>query len=230
MKKKIIAIMSAIVLTIGCAMTVYAESPTAGTTETPVEGQEVKTDIQTSGTVDQLASGTSVDGATTAKVSDTTLKSANVAVQNNLLNDVAKTGVLLGRTDLLNAATDANKTVQATIIGAVDVSSATKGADGKYDLTFKNSAIAANSIIALEHYGSYWETLVPYEIGDGYVKVKSSSCSPFVMIKIDILEQQAGASPKTGEALPIVAIALVVIGGAGAVIFGRKFFKASKAN
>ena len=230
MKKKIIAIMSAIVLTIGCAVTVYAASPTVDTTETPVEGQEVNTDIEQSGNADQLSSSTSVDGATTAKVTDTTLKSANVAVQNNLLNDVAKTGVLLGRTDLLNAASDPNKTVQATIIGAVDVSSATKGADGKYDITFKNSAIKAGSIIAVEHYSSYWETLVPYEVGDGYAKVKSSSCSPFVVIKIDILEQQVGTSPKTGEELPIVPIVLVAVGAIGAVIVGRKLIKASKAN
>ena len=227
MKKKFLAVMSAVMLMVCTSVTAFAASPTVGTTETAVEGQEAQTEVKQSTDASGYASNTSVsEGFTETKVSDTTVASAGVAVQNNLLNNIEKTAVLLGRTDLLGTADNANAKVTATILSAVDITptSAVKGADGFYDITIKVAGIAAGDIIAIEHYEGFWNTLVPYEVGAGYVKVKSTSCSPFVVVKITFDGQAAAAgnAPQTGETIPVGVIALICVGTAGAFVTGRK--------
>lgn len=155
MKKKLLAIVTALtVMTMG-TVTAFAASPTVGTTEAPVATQKAATSVAATATPADYVKATTVsEGFTVSAVEDTTVKAAAVEVQNALLNDLATVGTKLGNKDLAAAATDSNKKVSASILSVVniDASTAAKDADGNYTVTANIAGIAAGDTIAVLHY------------------------------------------------------------------------------
>ena len=222
MKKKALAWLTALaIMTMGTA-TVFAESPTVGNTEKPVDTQTVTTTIAGTSTPDEYLSATGVsEGYTVEAVSNTTVQAASVAVQNAILNDIAAIGAKVGNDSLKQAATDSTKKVTASILSVVEINPDTAVVDGngKYVVTLSIASIAASDTIVILHYnGSAWETIVPSKVGAGSVTFATSSFSPFSIVKLDVTS--VAASPKTGENIPAASI-LIVIGLAGAVICGK---------
>lgn len=225
MKKKLLAIVTALtVMTMG-TVTAFAASPTVGTTEAPVATQKAATSVAATATPAEYVAATTVsEGFTVSAVEDTTVKAAAVEVQNALLNDLATVGTKLGNSALAAAATDSNKKVSASILSVVniDASTAAKDADGNYTVTANIAGIAAGDTIAVLHYtGSAWETIVPTSVAAGSVTFKTASFSPFAVVKLEV--STVTASPKTGAAMPVAAL-FVVVGFAGAAVCGKRYF------
>ena len=233
MKKKIMALVCAAVLTMGSSMTVFAEgSPSVGTTDQPVETQEATATVAQSDTAAGYAAKCQVSGGfTLTKTSDTTVQAAGVATQNIVLNDLAATGNVLGRADLVAAASDPNAIVTGYVATCADIkpSSAVKDAEGYYNFVLGVPGIAAGDIVVGLHYNDAtksWNALVPTAVADNAVALRSKDCSPFVVVKIVIQSvQQEIPAPSTGETLPYATMAVILIGATGAVIFGRKYLQ-----
>ena len=225
MKKKLLAVVTALTVMAMGTVTAFAASPTVGTTEAPVATQKASTTIAATATPAEYVAATKVsDGFTVAAVEETTVKAASVQVQNALLNDLATIGTKLGNSDIAAAATDSNKKVSASILSVVniDASTATKDADGNYTVTASIAGIAAGDTIAVLHYtGSAWETIVPTSVAAGSVTFKTASFSPFAVVKLEV--STVTASPKTGAAMPVAAL-FVVVGFAGAMVCGKRYF------
>lgn len=227
MKKKLLAVVTALtVMTMG-TVTAFAASPTVGTTESAVATQKASTSVAATATPAEYVAATTVsEGFTVEAVEETTVQAAAVEVQNALLNDLATIGTKLGNSTITAAATDSSKKVTATILSVVniDASTATKGDDGNYTVTASISGIAAGDSIAILHYtGSAWETIIPSSVAAGSVTFKTASFSPFAVVKLSVETETVTASPKTGEAMP-AAVLLAVAGFAGAMVCGKKYF------
>jgi hypothetical protein len=225
MKKRVLAVLAAItVLTMG-TVSVYAASPSVGTTEAAVSTQTAATTVEAASTPTEYASTTTAsEGYSVAAVSDTTLKSAEVAVQNELLNDVASIGAKLGDSTLAAAAKDSSAKVTAKVLSAVEVdpTTATKDASGNYVVTLNISGIAAGDTIAILHYnGSAWETIAPSSVAAGSVTFATTSLSPVSVVKLEVATVKQ--SPKTGAAMPIAAVVFAA-GLLGAAVCGKKYF------
>lgn len=225
MKKKALAILSAlVVMSMGAVAAFADESPTVGTTQNPVESQTAATTIAATATPAEYAAATSADEYDVEAVLQTTVDATAVAVQNEVLNDLAKTGTLLANDTLKNAATDSSKKVSATIVSVVNVEpdTAVADADGNYTVTLKVASIAAGDALVVLHYnGSAWETIAPSSVAAGSVTFKVSSLSPIAIVKLDVTS--VTSSPKTGETVPYAAV-IILIGLAGAAIAGKKFY------
>lgn len=224
MKKRFLAVLSALtILTMG-SMTALAASPTVGTTETPVATQTTTTSVAATKAPADYAAATKVsDGYKVEAVSQTTVDSAKVAVQNNLLNDVATIGTKLGDSTLAAAAKDSSKKVTATVLTVVEVDPTTAVQEnGNYVVTLSIADIAAGDTIAVLHYnGSAWDTIVPTKVEAGKVTFATSSLSPISVVKLQVTD--VTGAPKTGETAPMAGLILVV-GLAGAVVCGKKYF------
>lgn len=224
MKKRFLAVLSALtILTMG-SMTALAASPTVGTTETPVATQTTTTSVAATKAPADYAAATKVsDGYKVEAVSQTTVDSAKVAVQNNLLNDVATIGTKLGDSTLAAAAKDSSKKVTATVLTVVEVDPTTAVQEnGNYVVTLSIADIAAGDTIAVLHYnGSAWETIVPTKVEAGKVTFATASLSPISVVKLQVTD--VTGAPKTGETAPMAGLILVV-GLAGAVVCGKKYF------
>jgi hypothetical protein len=225
MKKKLLAVLAAVtVLTMG-SVSVFAASPSVGTTEAAVSTQTASTSVAAVATPAEYAAATTASaGYSVSAVSDTTLKSAQVAVQNSLLNDVASIGAKLGNSKLAAAAKDSSAKVTATILSAVEVdpTTATKDANGNYVVTLNISGIAAGDTIAILHYnGTAWETIAPSSVAAGSVTFATSSLSPVSVVKLEV--STVAQSPKTGAATPIAAVVFAA-GLLGAAVCGKKYF------
>ena len=227
MKKKALAIISAAMLMMLNAITVFAASPAVGNVQPPVSTQTAITAAADTGTPAQYAVITaSSAGFTVSAVSDSTAKAAVVAVQNTVLRDVAALGYFLGSPELVNAATTQGSVVAANILATVDVSatSAVKDATGMYNVVLSNGQIAAGDTIAILHYnGSTWELIKPIAVGNGTVAFQVSSLSPISVVKIST--NAPAASPKTGVTYSYMAI-IVLAAMAGAVICFKKYRRA----
>lgn len=224
MKKNFLALLTALtVLSLG-SVTAFAASPTVGTTETPVSTQKATTAVANSKSAAQYAASTSASaGYSVSAVSDTTVQSAAVAVQNQILNDVEKIAAVLGDNTLAAAATDSTKKVTATVLTVVEVdpTTAAKDASGNYVVTLNLSDIAAGDDIAVLHYnGSAWETIIPTNVSKGSVTFATKSLSPISVVKLDVTK--VTESPKTGASVPFAAV-ILVIGFAGAAVSGKKY-------
>lgn len=224
MKKRFLAVLSALtILTMG-SMTALAASPTVGTAEAPVATQTTTTSVAaTKAPADYAAATKASEGYKVEAVSQTTVDSAAVAVQNQLLNDVASIGTKLGDSTLAAAAKDSSKKVTATVLSVVEVDPTTATVvDGKYVVTLSIADIAAGDTLAVLHYnGSAWETIVPTKVEAGKVTFATASLSPISVVKLQVTD--VTGAPKTGETAPMAGLILVV-GLAGAVICGKKYF------
>jgi len=225
MKRKFLAVLTALtVLTMG-SMTAFAASPTVGTTEAPVSTQKATTIVAATTTPASYLNGTSAsEGYKVSAVSDTTVQAATVAVQNAILNDIASIASKLGNNTLANAATNSGNQVTASILTVVEVkaSSASKDTNGKYVVTLNISDIAAGDAVVVLHYtGSVWETIVPTNVAKGSVTFASASLSPIAVVKLNVAS--VSLSPKTGSSIPAAAVILIV-GVVGTAVCGKKYF------
>ncbi|MBR7090761.1 MAG: hypothetical protein IKI46_09760 [Lachnospiraceae bacterium] len=227
MKKKALAIISAAMLMMLNAITVFAASPAVGTAQPPVATQTAITAVADTATPAQYAIITATsEGFKVSAVSDSTAKAAAVAVQNSILRDVATLGYFLGSPELVTAATTQGSVVAANILSTVDVdpTTAVKDANGMYNLVMSNGQIAAGDTIAILHYnGTTWELIKPVAVSQGSVAFQVSSLSPISIVKISA--NAPAASPKTGVTYSFMAL-VVLAAMAGAVICFRKYRRA----
>ncbi len=225
MKKKVLAVLTAITVMAMGSVSVMAASPTVETTEAPVATQKTTTTVEAVAAPAEYAATTTVSaGFTVEAVSTTTVQAAAVAVQNELLNDVASIGAKLGNSELASAATDSAKKVTASVLSVVEVdpTTAVKDTTGNYVVTLSVPTIAAGDAIAVLHYnGSAWETIVPTSVAAGSVTFATTSLSPISIVKLEVAS--VATSPKTGSTMPMAA-AVVVLGLAGAAVCGKRFF------
>ena len=225
MKKSVLAVLSAITVFAVGSMSIFAASPTVGTTEAPARGQKAATSVsETAAPADYASATTSSEGYEVEEVSQATVDSAAVAVQNQLLNQLSSIGRLLNNSALINAATDSSKKVTASILSVVEVNptTATKDADGNYVVTLNVNGILTGDTIAVLHYtGSAWEVIAPTKVEAGAVTFRTESLSPISVVKLDVTGMTT--SPKTGETMP-VAMWIALIGLAGAAFCGKKYF------
>lgn len=225
MKRKFLAVLTALaVLTMG-SMTVFAKSPTVGTTEAPVKSQKSSTVVAATTSPSEYLKGTTVsEGYKVSAVSNTTVQAAAVAVQNAILNDVASIAARLGNKTLADAAANSGSQVTASIMTVVEVkaSNASKDANGNYVVTLNLSDVAEGDAVVVLHYtGNSWETIVPTSVAKGSVTFASASLSPIAVVKLGVAN--VSLSPKTGSAIPAAAV-ILIIGVVGTAICGKKYF------
>jgi len=229
MKKKVLALISAAALTLLSSMTVLADSPTVGTAQPAVPGQNAVGLLNDTGTPEQYAVLTvASDGFKVSAVSQTTADAAKVAIQNSILRDIGALGVFLGNPSLVEAASKQGEIVTATILSTVDVdpTTATKDAFGMYNVVLANGMIAANDIIVILHYNEVtksWEIIKPVAVSDGSVAFQTGSLSPITIVKVNTTT--AAQAPKTGV-MVYGAMTLILAGLAGAVICFKKYRRA----
>lgn len=225
MKRKFLAVFTALaVLTMG-SMTVFASSPTVGTTEAPVSTQKALTAIEATASPETYLNRTTVSaGFTMSAVSATTVQAAAVAVQNEILNDVASIAAKLGNVGLAQAAANSGSRVTASILTVVELkaSNATKDPYGNYLVTLSLSGITEGDAVAVLHYtGSKWETIVPLSVANGTVTFASKSLSPVSVVKLNVTN--VTMSPKTGSSVPVAAV-ILIIGVVGTAVCGKRYF------
>ena len=227
MKKKVLAIISAAMLMMLNAITVFAASPAVGTVQPPVSTQTSITAVADTATPAQYAILTATsEGFKVSAVSDSTAKAAAVAVQNTVLRDVAAIGYFLGNPDLVTAATTQGSVVVANILSTVEVdpTTATKDSNGMYNIVMTNGQIAAGDTIVILHFnGTNVELIKPVAVSTGSVAFQVSSLSPISIVKIST--NAPAASPKTGVTYSYIAL-IVLAAMAGAVICFRKYRRA----
>ena len=224
MKKKFLAVLTALaVLTMG-SMTVCAKSPTVGTTEAPIKTQKSSTIVAATAASSEYLKRTTVSaGYAISEVSATTIQATAVAVQNAIINDVASIASRLGNKNLADAAANSASRVTASILTVIEVkaSNASKDANGNYVVTLSLPNISAGDAVVVLHYtGNSWETIVP-SVANGSVTFASASLSPIAVVKLDVTS--VSQSPKTGQAMP-VAVVLLMIGAVGAAVCGKRYF------
>ena len=225
MKRKILAVFTALTVFAMGSVTAFAASPTVGTTEAPVKTQKASTVLAATEAPGTYLSGTSVStGYQVSAVSDTTVQAAAVAVQNSILNDVASIASKIGNKTLADSAKNAGSQVTAKIVTVIEVkaSSAAKDANGNYVVTLNLSDIAKGDAVVVRHYtGSTWETMVPSSVEKGAVTISSASLSPIAVVKLSAAG--VSLSPQTGSSIPVAAVILIV-GVVGTAVCGKKYF------
>lgn len=234
MKKRFMATLVALAVMMFGTTVFAAGSPEAGSTKedtTVAAGQTVTTTVTApTETAESMAKTTTTDNAnvTVKAVGDTTVTEA-VTETKNLLTDVAKLGTELGSKDLAAAATDKTKTVTATVLSVVNLESASTNET----VVIKNAAIKADKLYAVLHYtNGGWVTIPATVTADGTLSFKVDNFSPFAIVEIGIKDaapatpaadnkNDAAASPKTGEAMPVALLAMLVC-AAGIVVCARR--------
>lgn len=225
MRKKVVAVLSALTIVAMSSMTAFAASPTAGTTEAPVSTQTAVTTVEVTATPADFAAVTvAPEGFKVAPVTETIVKSAAVAVQNEVLNDLESIGAVLGNSTIAEAAKDPTKKVTASVLSVVEVdpTTASKNERGNYVVTLSLPTITVGDAIAVLHYnGAAWEKIVPSSVERGAVTFETASLSPISIVKLEVAT--VTASPKTGEAVPY-ALFIPAVGFVGAAFCGKKYF------
>ena len=193
MKKRLLALVCAAVMTFGMSLTVCAAGSTdatqAAADNTPVISNNTQT--LTAATIENFAKDTTASGNATV-----------TAVKN----DVA-----------VSAVTEANAVygTGSFVATVVDVS-LPAGTVFPYELTLSNPNVWAGQTITILHYvNGAWEKISPSKVADGSVTFTITSCSPFAVV----IDSQA--SPKTMD--PSLAVSgLAGLFAAGAVLTGKK--------
>ena len=203
MKKRILALAGALVLTFAMSMNVFA----AGSVTTEDAANDAKEDLAPTQEVQELKIGS--QQLTVEKiesfVSATTVKSDVQAALSKVTTDTAKEAVAKAKAVVGESATI------ATVVDLV-----VPEGTGKASFTLGVSNVMAGQSVTILHKladGS-WETISPDKVENGAVTFTLSSYSP-VAVVIN------AAAPKTGEAVPAAAV-LAVVCLAGAVLYTRK--------
>lgn len=237
MKKRMMAAIVAVAVMMFGTTAFAAGSPVAGSTpaDTKVaDGQVAATTVVApTETPEQMLDSTKVatDHIVAAAVAKTTVDEAVVEAKN-ILADVKGLGDKLGDKTIAAAATDKNKTVSATVLSVVNLTSALN----VKEITLKNTAIKAGKTYAVLHYtANGWETL-PATAKEGELTFAVNDFSAFAIVEISVADKAAtpatkpaandkkadgAASPKTGETIPVAVFAMLVC-AAGVVVCTRK--------
>lgn len=238
MKKRMMAAIVAVAVMMFGTTAFAAGSPVAGTTKedtTVADGQVAATTVVApTETPDQMLESTKVatDHVISAAVAKTTVDEAVVEAKN-ILTDVKGLGEKLGDKTIAAAATDKNKTVSATVLSVVNLTSALN----VKEITLKNSAIKAGKTYAVLHYtANGWVTIPATVKADGELTFSVDEFSAFAIVEISVADKAAtpatepaaddkkadgAASPKTGETIPVAVFAMLVC-AAGVVVCARK--------
>ena len=238
MKRKVLALLSALTVMASASMSAFAASPTVPGTEAPAPGQVASTVVTEMKTAAEYTSVTSVsEGFTVTAVSQTIVQSVAVTVQNQLLNNLASVGASFmeaasantqlstsSYSNIAAAAADPTKRVTASVVSVVEVNAqtASKAANGNYVVTLNVSSITRNDAIAVLHYtGSAWETIIPSSVENGSVTFETASLSPISIVKLEV--ESLATAPKTGETAATAAVVMIFC-MAGAIFCGKKYF------
>lgn len=228
MKKKLMAAVVAMAVMMFGTTAFAAGSPTAGSTKadtTVAAGQtSATTVVAPTETADNMAKNTTVGNpdVTVKAVADTTVTEA-VTQAKNILNNVSTLGTVTGNAALTSAATDANKTVTATVLSVVNLESTSTNKT----VVVNNSAIKAGKTYVVLHYTEAgWVTLPATVTADGVLSFTADSFSPFAIVEISVTDKGAAtpgatttpadkkadgaASPKTGETIPAAVFGMLV--------------------
>lgn len=192
MKKKLLVLVCAAVMTFGMSMTVCAAGSTDAT-QAASNAPVISNNTQT------------LTAATIAGFANVTTASGNATV-TAVSNDVA-----------VSAVTEANAVygTSSFVATIVDVSLPT-GTVFPYELTLSNSNVWAGQTVTILHYvNGAWERISPSQVADGSVTFTITSCSPFAVV----IDSQA--SPKTMDPFLAVS-SLAGLFAAGAVLTGKK--------
>lgn len=225
MKKKVLAVLTAVSVMMFGSMTVSASSPTVpAVNTTSVSTQAAATEAPTAASATESVSKTSAAaGFEVSAVTDTTVQSATVAAQNQLLNDIALVGTMLNNNTLKAAATSSTAKITATVVSTVDVdpTTAAKNSSGKYVVTLYISDVKGGDAIVVLHWnGAGWETWAPTNVANGSVTFEADSLSPISIVKVEATGKFT--SPKTGE--NSTAVLVLVISGLGIAFAAKKKF------
>lgn len=185
MKKQIFAVLAAIMV-LAMGTTVFAAaSPEDEAGYSEAEKKAVGAiDMGSTQAVD--AKGNTV-GLTVTPVSDTkyiaTNSFAQTTVENALSNGVLKLSL------------KENQTPKADVLGVVEVK-APEATSYPVTITIPVGGVKAGDTVLLLHYvGNGWESIVPSEVGDGYVKGVFYSLSPVAVV----LVEAADSTPSEGD-------------------------------
>lgn len=238
MKKRMMAAIVAVAVMMFGTTAFAAGSPVAGSTtaDTKVaDGQVAATTVVApTETPEQMLDSTKVatDHVISAAVAKTTVDEAVVEAKN-ILTDVKGLGDKLGDKTIAAAATDKNKTVSATVLSVVNLTSQV----GVKEITLKNTAIKAGKTYAVLHYtANGWVTIPATVKADGELTFPVDEFSAFAIVEINVADKAAtpatkpaandkkadgAASPKTGETIPVAVFAMLVC-ATGVVVCARK--------
>lgn len=205
MKKKVLALVGALVLTFGMSMTAFAaESPSTATVSAPAG-----TDVAAETSVGTAGSGQVITGATLNSFATTATVSS--PVDGTKIN--AATGAQA--TKLIAAAN--TEVASATILSIVDIE-----VPGNIPtiITLSGLNVVAGQNVDVIHLKAdgTTEKCAISSVGNGTVSFVMNSYSPVAIVT-------GAASPRTG-AVSIYVIALIAMAGvAGAFVCARKFSK-----
>ncbi len=239
MKKKVLAIVSAATLFMMSTMPVLGATSVTVINTTNAE-QKCDTNIAIGTAEDYKKNTTSgTNGFTVNQVDDTYIGVAKAAVADNALKDVIAFASNVLQNDTLKAAAkDSNKKIEAEVLSVVDMtvaSTVSKDANGNYVFELGIKGVKEGDIIyAMHDKGTTTPTYEKVEAAAGKDKVTitSSSCSPFVITRINIYSKTTNnnnsnsttpTSPKTGEAVP-AALLISLAGLIGTAVCLRKVF------
>lgn len=231
MKKKVLAIFSAVAVLALAAMPAFAANS--------VSAEDIKADKSVVAALDDTPSISDAKVATEGFTSQAaTTDDIKAATSNALLKEAAlETGVTKA------GEANADKEIIAEVLAALDIEPAA-GAVGPFvfDVTL-NGVSASDKIAAIHIKDDGSKEVVDCVAGANKVTVTADSCSPFIFVKLTAKSNAVPApaaaattsstaattataapvSPKTGEAIAL-ALVFAVAGIAGAVVCGKKFF------
>lgn len=200
MKRRVFAIMSALVLTFGMTATVFAAQ-----TESPTAGNTVTVPAATS------ADGTFTDELLGAYASNTTASSPTVQ------------GVTVTKVSASVAASAAARAKAVAGSGAViativDLNVPAGTGSASFTLNCPNVQAGMKVIILHQLADGSWETINPSSVGNGSVTFTMTSYSPVAVV---IQNSAQGTAPKTGDVVMAVAF-LAAVCLMGTVVFSKK--------
>ena len=218
MKKKLAAALASVLaLTLVMGMSVFA----AGSSTTS------NTTASSSSSSSSTSSTSTTTTATTAKAAaaDTATEYANVAVPGVIIDgvavSVAPTVAPVKEAEVAAAQAQATAAIgsSAKVLQMVDVSLPAGTSFGKVTLTFTVSGVVEGQKIYVLHEKSagVWETITPDAVGNSVVTATFTSLSPIAIVAAD-------ASAKTGETMPLAAVAAVICLAGIAVCTRKKLF------
>lgn len=200
MKKRVFALVSALVLTFGMTVSVFAaetNSPAASTTTT-------------------VPAATSADST----FSDELL---NAYAANTRADSSTVTGVSVGKVSTSVAASAAARAKAVAGSGAViativDLQVPPGTGAASFTLTCPNVQAGMKIIILHQLADGTWETINPSAVGNGSVSFTMTSYSPVAVV---IQNSASGTAPKTGDVVMAVAF-LAAVCLIGTVVFSKK--------
>ena len=244
MKRKVLAVATAVLMMSSSLTAFAANSPSAKDVASTVQASStqtanVVTDIKTetpSAYVEKVSGakatvgGQEVAAPTIAAVSEATVTSLANVVKEQLKDVASMAKNLIGGekgTAIANAATNANAKITTEIKSVVDVTApagVTVSASNPITLTFNVSGVSTGSYIMILHYNSAkgaWES-IPATCGNGTVTGTFTSLSPIAFVELKTEESLLGVrSPKTADAYPVMLACTAAFAG-GAIVFGKK--------